>query len=154
MKKIWENPTKEKLFQKLKKDLEKITGGSIEIVIKRTLLLKDELLSFNILLYKEYIFDEIGFWDMITMPGCCGILISMNAIVMPKFRNKKIGKLLNQFRIDYAKEMGYGVLLCTDVSSNSIQQKILTNNGWEELLEFQNPRTKNKVKIHAIKLDV
>lgn len=94
----------------------------------------------------------ISWWKMVQMPGCCGILISTGVYVDKDYRNKGINKVLNQFRIQVAKKLGYGILLCTDVKSNIPQQKTLEANGWENLFEFKNPRTKNIVNIHAIKV--
>lgn len=87
-----------------------------------------------------------------VMPSCCGILVSTRAHVSEGYRNRGIGKLLNQLRIEYAKYLGYSLLFCTDIAGNEPQQKILKDNGWEELTSFVNSTTKNTVKLHAIKL--
>ena len=94
----------------------------------------------------------IATWELYQMKNCCGICVSTAATVREDFKKKGLGKLLNQVRIDYAKIMGYGLLLCTDVLKNKPQQKILDANGWEMVYSFKNPRTKNDVGIHVVPL--
>ncbi len=89
----------------------------------------------------------ISQFKLVQMPGCCGICISYNSIVFPKYQGKGIGTLLNQFRIDIADYLGYTTLLCTDREENAPQKKILTNNGWKDVHRFTNKRTGNLVNI-------
>lgn len=94
--------------------------------------------------------DYVANFSLVAMPGCCGIVVSTGAGVMPRYREKGVGTLLNQFRIELAQAAGYGAMICTDVVQNRPQQRILLNNGWEEVFTFTNPRTDNIVAIHAI----
>lgn len=91
-------------------------------------------------------------FELIPMINCCGIVVSTRAEVTDEFRNKGLGTVLNSFRIDAARELGYGVLMCTDIISNTPQQAILKRNGWKMIHDFVNPRTKNRVGIHIINL--
>lgn len=86
------------------------------------------------------------------LPGCCGVVVSFNAYVLPKYQNRGIGKLMNSLRIEIAKSLHFGVMLCTDIIENAPQQAILTNNGWNELTRFNNPKTNNTIAIHYIDL--
>jgi len=86
---------------------------------------------------------RIAQWNLNEMYGNCGILVSHRAYVFHPYRNKGLGKLLNQFRIDFAKALGYSILLCTDIESNLPQRHILTKNGWIDILKFINRRTNN-----------
>jgi hypothetical protein len=94
----------------------------------------------------------VSTFELIPMINCCGILVSTRSIVYDKFKNKGIGTILNSFRIDIARAMGYSLLLCTDVDNNDYQQKILLRNGWKNIFSFINQRTSNKVNIHVINL--
>lgn len=95
---------------------------------------------------------QVAFWSLVQMPGCCGICISTNSFVSPEFRQLGLGKLLNQFRIELARMLGYGLLICTDRVSNMPQQKILKANGWSGISTFVNPRTSNIIAIHEVAL--
>lgn len=95
----------------------------------------------------------ISIFDLIMMPGCCGIIISTGAFVYPPYRGKGVGTILNHFRKAIAAAMGFGVMLCTDVLQNEAQQKILEKNGWDQIYAFINPRTDNVVGIHVIQLE-
>jgi len=94
----------------------------------------------------------VASWELYQMKNCCGICVSTVAMVEQPFRKNGLGLVLNQIRIDLARMMGYGLLLCTDVTSNVPQQKILKANGWKLIHKFINPRTNNELGIHVIGL--
>lgn len=97
--------------------------------------------------------NTVASFDLICMPGCCGILVSCKSEVWSPYRNKGLGKLLNNMRYQIAHEWGYAVLFCTDVESNQPQQKILSKNGWTHLMSFKNSRTTNRVSMHEKLID-
>lgn len=99
---------------------------------------------------KNRTYTTIAHFNLIAMPGCCGILISSGSYVMPEYQNKGIGTILNKMRTEISHLWGYSLLMCTDVADNQHQQKILEKNGWQTLKEFVNNRTRNTVKVHAI----
>ena len=89
----------------------------------------------------------ISRFELAQMLGCCGICISTGTYVHPEFRGKGINSLLNNFRIAIAKDLGYGLLMCTDLKSNIPQMKTLDKNGWKHIHEFENPRTGNILNV-------
>lgn len=95
---------------------------------------------------------EIASFKLYQMPHCCGIVVSCNAEVKPAFRNRRIGTVLNNLRQELGRELGYSLMLCTDVDTNVHQRQLLKTNGWRDLLAFVNRRTANKVIISAIGL--
>ena len=97
--------------------------------------------------------EIISTFKLIQMIGCCGICVSTNTFVTHKYRNKGVNTILNNFRIDIAKELGYGLLLCTDVSNNTAEVKTLDKNGWKHIYNFENPRTSNKINISIKELN-
>jgi GNAT superfamily N-acetyltransferase len=92
-------------------------------------------------------YNIISEFKLIQMSGCCGICISTGTYVSPDFRGKGVNILLNNFRIDIAKHLGYGLLMCTDLKSNTPQMKTLNKNGWKHIHEFKNPRTGNILNV-------
>lgn len=86
------------------------------------------------------------------LPGCCGVCVSTGAQVHHSYQKKGLGVLLNSLRIDMARELGFGVLLCTDKMTNKPQRKILAANGWKDVHKFINPRTGNTIAISLINL--
>lgn len=97
--------------------------------------------------------ELISSFKLIQMINCCGICVSTSVFVSDDYRNKGINTVLNNFRIDIAKELEYGILLCTDVSHNIAEVKTLNKNGWEHIYNFKNPRTDNKINISVKKLN-
>ena len=89
----------------------------------------------------------ISQFKLIQMPGCCGICISTGTYINPEFRGKGVNIILNNFRIDIATYLGYGLLMCTDLKSNIPQMKTLDKNGWKHVHEFNNPRTGNILNV-------
>ena len=89
----------------------------------------------------------ISKFELAQMLGCCGICISTGTYVHPDFRGKGVNSILNNFRIDIAKDLGYGLLMCTDLKSNTPQMKTLDKNGWKHIHEFENPRTGNILNV-------
>lgn len=86
------------------------------------------------------------------MIGCCGICVSTGAWVHDNYQKRGLGSLLNKLRQDLAREMGYSVLLCTDRLNNKPQRKLLNKAGWEDVYEFTNSRTNNRIAISVIPL--
>ena len=91
-------------------------------------------------------------FELYPMISCCGICVSTKSRVIPEYQQRGLGTLLNSLRIDVARYLGYGVLLCTDVVTNEAQRKVLKANGWKDVHEFLNPRTRNRVAISVINL--
>ena len=96
--------------------------------------------------------EVLASFQLVQMIGCCGILVSTQSSVHRKLRGKGLGTVLNSLRVEMARNMGYGILLCTDVESNAAQRKILAKNGWQDIYDFKNPRTGNRVFISVINL--
>lgn len=109
---------------------------------------EQDTLQFELFIYETC----IAHFYLVEMPGCCGMVISTNAAVYKGYRKKGIGTVLNRFRMDIAKALGYSCMLCTDVLSNEPQQKILKTNGWKLIHNFTNRKTKNKIGIHIVDL--
>lgn len=100
----------------------------------------------------ELLGHKVACFTLVPMINCCGICVSTSAEVWPNWRGQGIGTLLNSFRIDLARFLGYGVLLCTDIEKNTAQRKILQANGWKDVHKFVNPRTKNTIFISVVNL--
>lgn len=97
--------------------------------------------------------DEIAAqFFLSTLHGCCGVCVSYCANVSFKYRGSGLGKLLNEIRIEMARQMQYGLLICTDVTTNVAQTKILDSVGWAKATDFLNPKTVHTVNLHYIKL--
>lgn len=90
---------------------------------------------------------NIALFKLYEMPHCCGIVVSCNAEVGKLYRRKGIGRLMNSFRLEIAKQLGYSLILCTDLLKNEPQRKILEKQGWKDIHRFNNSRTKNDLYI-------
>ena len=89
----------------------------------------------------------VSSWKLYELPHCCAYMVSCNVQIALDFRNKKIGKILNLFRIEIGRQLGYTAILCTDIEQNVAQRKILKDNGWVDIHSLVNKITKNKVHI-------
>jgi hypothetical protein len=96
--------------------------------------------------------QAIADFKLIQLPGCCGVLVSYNSYVYFTYRNRGMGKILNEFRQEIATYLGYTVMLCTDKDSNEPQSKILKSQGFKSVHQFTNRRTDNLVNISVLDL--
>ena len=128
--------------------IRKLLDEKYRVLFQYILDTKDKVdITYNTIPYTYHLIQNgaavLALWKLNEMYGNCGILVSHGAYVYHPYRNKGLGKLLNQFRIDFAKALGYSILLCTDIESNLPQRHILTKNGWIDILKFINRRTNN-----------
>lgn len=94
----------------------------------------------------------ISSFSLQQLPGCCGICVSFHNNIDPKFRGNGLNVILNNFRIELARYLGYTILMCTDVHNNIPQKKTLIKNGWQDIFRFRNKRTDNLVDISIVQL--
>jgi hypothetical protein len=87
-------------------------------------------------------------WTLVAMPGCCGIVISTACKTYERYQHRGLGTLLNQMRIQMAYELGYSLILSTDVTTNVPQERILQKMQWRKLTVFKNRRTDNAVSLN------
>lgn len=85
-------------------------------------------------------------------PGCCGLVVSTGAWVDDRWRGKGLGTALNRLRLQYAKHLGYGAVICTDLMENKSQRAVLKKTGWEDVFEFTNPKTRNHLAVSVFDL--
>lgn len=145
------------MIEKYTEKLEELLGQ--DIVIQYSVNGKNKNLTLEELMYIKDTFYGLKFeiidlqgnlistFRLLQMVGCCGICISTGTYVSPDFRGKGINIILNNFRIDIARHLGYGLLMCTDLKSNTPQMKTLDKNGWKHIHEFKNPRTGNILNV-------
>ena len=96
--------------------------------------------------------EKIASFELYKLPHCCAILVSCKAYIFEKYRNKRLGTLMNTFRQDIARTLGYSSLMCTDIEQNVNQRKLLKTNGWKDIHSVINKRTKNHVYISIINI--
>jgi len=97
--------------------------------------------------------STIASFQLVEMPGCCGVLVSYHTCVSPKYREKGLASALHNIKLDMGRSMGYTMMMCTDIVGNDPQKKILRKNGWKRLAVFKNNRTTNHVSIYAKNLE-
>ncbi len=134
-----------------KEQIEQIIGQPIEIKrwrVESFMSKTHEEGSWEIWIDKQII---AGF-KLVCMPGCCGIVVSTGAYVAAHQQGKGLGTLLNQMRVQIAWQLGYTVMICTDVEGNEPQRVILRTNGWDNIWYFTNRRTQNVVNVDMIDL--
>lgn len=96
--------------------------------------------------------DYLTMFTLSQLAGCCGACVSSGAYVALTARGRGIGTFFNKVRQRIARELGYGIMICTDVESNEPQQKILDNTGWESVYKWTNPRTRNALEMRVVHL--
>ncbi len=95
-----------------------------------------------------------GFFELNTFPGCNQIVMLNHVCIYPEKRNQGLGAKQCRFYIDKAKELGYDILICTVITSNIPQLKLMAKFGFLELDTFYNRETGNTVKIFRKRLSI
>lgn len=91
-------------------------------------------------------------FHLAEMPGNCGMLISYHSYINPNVRQKGLGTILNEARVQIARDLGYSLLIATDRLANTAQQRIFQKVGWKEVVQFTNAYTKNRIGLHVYHL--
>jgi len=125
--------------------IKKVALETLKIDVKIKFSESDKDLSVYIWYANEY--DSIATFTISAMPGCCGIAVS-NGVKMEEWcRNRGFGKALHKIRMYIIKRMGYSCVICTDITGNIPQERILYKNNWVRVNSFKNSRTGNNVSV-------
>lgn len=92
--------------------------------------------------------NTVASFILSELVGCCGVVVSTTTYVGSNHRNKGVGAILNAMRQQIAFHWNYGLIICTDVETNTPQRKILKKNNWIESVRFINPKTCHSVLLH------
>lgn len=95
----------------------------------------------------------ISSFKLYQLPHCCAYAMSCNVSIYPTYRGKGLGRILNNLRVEMAKQMGYSSILCTDVADNHPQREVLKKNGWSDVHSIRNRRTGNTVMLSVKTID-
>ena len=131
------------LKQKIEKSIKKFLLKKISFNEKMLELTHEE----NIIVLENKDKEEIGYFKMGQLPGCCGVVCLYNVNVHLAFRQQGIGKEIFQYAKKLAKYNKYSILLCT--TSSKISEKIVFEADWKPIDIFVNNKTGNTVKIHT-----
>ncbi len=99
------------------------------------------------------LFRGITSFALGELPGCCAFMLSTGSHVWEPYRRKGLQSLSNKFRQAVAKQWGYTAMICTDISGNIPQRKVLAKEGWQDVYSIRNRRTDNIVNISIKEID-
>lgn len=91
--------------------------------------------------------NEYGVCKLTELPGCSQIVVSNNAFIRPQHRGQGKGFANHLLRLERAEKLGYDVIMCTVVSTNVPEIRILEKAKWEKLFEFKSSKTENMVQL-------
>lgn len=94
---------------------------------------------------------QVAKWWMVSLPGSCAYVVCYHSEVT--YGNKGLGTLLNEMKQDIAKNIGYTAMICSDVTKNTFQKKILAKHEWADVHTLTNRRTNNEIKLYVKDLD-
>jgi GNAT superfamily N-acetyltransferase len=106
--------------------------------------------------WSEFLLREVerdfAYFNLHRMPGCCGVVVSYHASVLPLFQGKGLGQLLMRMRFAAAYRGGFTLMQCTTTKQNKRECHILGKLGWKQTEEFINRRTSNTVLVYTRQL--
>lgn len=99
------------------------------------------------IVYGKTVLDNIGHYELTSLPGCNQIVVSHHAFINEEHRGKGNGKAAHYERLRHIDDLNYDYALCTINKANEAQSKILAKARWKMLDEFVNKETGNTVQI-------
>ena len=85
--------------------------------------------------------------EVTPLPGCPDIAVS-HAVYCHSGAGSGGGKQANRLRCEQIKALGYSAVMCTVVSTNEAQLRILRDLGWQEVaIPVSNKRTGSSILV-------
>lgn len=94
-----------------------------------------------------------GHGAYLRLPGNPQIAWSFGAFVYEAHRGQGIGQLLHTRRLSEAKAEGIKLMLCSVNSQNTVQLRLLRNNGWSHVSSCRPKNDGSTVEIWQIILE-
>ena len=91
--------------------------------------------------------NECGHFVLAPMPGCCGVVVSTDSYINPKWRGGALSKPMHNIKEKAAKALGYTTMIATVQARNYPEVVGASNSGWRFLHTFRNKRTSNDIGI-------
>jgi hypothetical protein len=108
-----------------------------------------------------FLFNERGYMrynyqgvigEITDLPGCAQVAVFHNVWAPMHLRGQSKGQQAHAARLQEARHLGYKFAICTALTHNHTQNKILVNNGWTALPYFTNPASGSHVVMWWIAL--
>jgi hypothetical protein len=96
--------------------------------------------------------STVAEWHMVQLPGCCGVMVCYNSYVSMSWQGRGIGGIVARLKKKLAYDMGYTLLLATDILENEPNMKIFEKASLKMVASFENRRTDNQVGVFAVEL--
>lgn len=91
------------------------------------------------------------FGEIDSLPGCSQIAVSHSVFAPEEIRGFGVGQAANlQRKNTVFNDLGYDGMICTVDANNHAQCRILFENGWQMLKEFQSSKTGHTVQLWMI----
>jgi len=95
---------------------------------------------------------EDGAFEIDSLPSQCQIAVCHGFYVNPAARKQGFGHVLKAEQTKVLRHLNYNFAICTVVSSNVAQKKILERSGWEFMRKFYSERQDEHVEVWGIEL--
>lgn len=106
-------------------------------------LYNSEKFNFEYRLYEKEEYNRIGGFTFSPMKGCCGIIISSYTWLDPKFRGGFASDAFRKAKEDFARHLGYSIMLATTQMHNIPAVGNMRKSGYKIVKTFSNKRTGN-----------
>lgn len=93
-----------------------------------------------------------GAFEIDSLPSQCQIAVCHGFYVNPAARKQGFGHVLKTEQMEVLQHLNYNFAICTVVSSNVAQKKILERSGWEFMRKFYSERQDEHVEVWGIEL--
>ena len=100
----------------------------------------------------RYAYGPAAF-EIDSLPSQCQVAICHGFFVAPESRGMGHAHLAKQEQAEILKGLAYDYAICTVVSSNQAQKRVLEKAGWECIAEFVSRRQDEHVEIWGFEVN-
>lgn len=99
----------------------------------------------QLLAVKPGFIKDMAHFTLVSMPGCCGVMVSTKSEVDAALRRKGVGLLMQEMKEYIARRYRIGKLVATVIKGNKAEESLLLRAGWVAGQPFKNARTGNTI---------
>jgi hypothetical protein len=85
-----------------------------------------------------------GYFTLAPLPGCCGVVVSIDSYLA---KNEASGKIFHELKAAVARELGYSRMIATTQTRNFPELIGAAKNGWKMHEAFINKRTGEQLTV-------
>lgn len=97
--------------------------------------------------------NQDGAFEIDSLPSQCQVAICHGFYVNPQKRGLGLSHTLKNTQAQTLRDLDYDYAICTVLSSNIAQKRVLFSSGWRKIGQFFSKRQNEKVELWSCEVD-